>query len=371
MMGMAHFIVLIEGNMKKIIPARLLLIVFILGPLFGQWEPDQRLTFSSGNSIATPCNGRSVDVSGDTVHVVWMDNRETANSYEIYYKRSTDGGETWGPDMPLTNSSIPSLKMNPSIVVSDSIVHVVWEEGYWHYNYEIYYKRSTNNGTIWGDVVRLVYAPGSSTWASIAVWGSNVHIVWLDDRYGNPDLYYKCSTDGGETWRPEYRLTYSAVLMGTEYASIAVSGSTIHVVWNDFRLGNDEIYYKRSTDNGITWGPDIRLTYNNPLSSFMPSICASGSNVHIVWWQFKYSLDINYEIYYKRSTDGGETWGQDTRLTNALYTSEFPTVAVSGQKVHVVWDDDRDGGMEIYYKHNPTANPLKSPGFKSQSIRSQ
>jgi len=298
-----------------------------------------------------------------------MDDRD--GNFSIYYKRSTDGGETWGPDMPLTNSSIPSLKMNPSIVVSDSIVHVVWEEGYWHYNYEIYYKRSTNNGTIWGDVVRLVYAPGSSTWASIAVWGSNVHIVWLDDRYGNPDLYYKCSTDGGETWRPEYRLTYSAVLMGTEYASIAVSGSTIHVVWNDFRLGNDEIYYKRSTDNGITWGPDIRLTYNNPLSSFMPSICASGSNVHIVWWQFKYSLDINYEIYYKRSTDGGETWGQDTRLTNALYTSEFPTVAVSGQKVHVVWDDDRDGGMEIYYKHNPTANPLKSPGFKSQSIRSQ
>ena len=37
-------------------------------------------------------------------------------------------------------------------------------------------------------------------------------------------------------------------------------GATIHVVWHDDRDGNTEIYYKRSTDNGTTWGADTRLT---------------------------------------------------------------------------------------------------------------
>jgi len=34
----------------------------------------------------------------------------------------------------------------------------------------------------------------------------------------------------------------------------------------------------------------------------------------------------------------------------------YPSVAVSGSYVHVVWCDKRDGNWEIYYKHNPTGN---------------
>ncbi len=49
------------------------------------------------------------------------------------------------------------------------------------------------------------------------------------------------------------------------------------------------------------------------------------------------------EIYYKRSTDAGVSWGADTRLTNNTADSEYPSVAVSGSVVHVVWHDDRDG----------------------------
>jgi hypothetical protein len=75
--------------------------------------------------------------------------------------------------------------------------------------------------------------------------------------------------------------------------------------------------------------------------------------VHIVWQDLR---DGTYEIYYKQSTDGGVNWGEDLRLTNAIFTSQQPSVAVSDSVVHVVWFDDREMNEEIYYKRNPTGN---------------
>src|SRR5690606_25342735 len=103
-----------------------------------------------------------------------------------------------------------------------------------------------------------------------------------------------------------------------------------------------------------SWGADIRMT-NNPANSQFPSVASSGSAVHVVWWDFR---NTNDEIYYKRSSDGGVSWGADTRLTTSGAESQYPSVAVSGSVVHVVWNDDRDGNWEIYYKRGPTGNTV-------------
>lgn len=107
-----------------------------------------------------------------------------------------------------------------------------------------------------------------------------------------------------------------------------------------------EIYYRRSSDRGSTWGPDTRLT-TAPLPSARPSIAAAASELHVVWFDFR---DGNAEIYYKRSGDGGASWEPDTRLTFATGDSQHPTVSATDDAVHVLWFDDRDGNAEIYYK---------------------
>jgi hypothetical protein len=207
----------------------------------------------------------------------------------------------------------------------------------------------------WQPDVRLTndsassYTSLNNAWC-IAANGNVVHTVWYDNRDGNPEIYYKCSTDGGVTWGADTRLTNNTA--ESRYPYIAVSGSIVHTVWYDNRDGNDEIYYKRSTDGGVTWGADTRLT-NNTAYSNVPSIAVSGSIVHTVWQD---NRDGNYEIYYKRSTDGGVSWETDTRLTNNTAGSWYPSIAVSGSIVHTVWSDDRDGNDEIYYKRNPTGN---------------
>jgi hypothetical protein len=347
-------------KMKKIL--FLLLIVHCtmnIDNCFSQWQPDVRLTNDPANSLTSLNNAWCIVASGDVVHVVWFDNRD--GNYEIYYKRSTDGGVSWGADTRLTNNT--AVSEYPSVAVSGSVVHVVWDENR-DGNDEIYYKRSTDDGFSWGADTRLTNNTAQSWSPSVAVSGSVVHVVWSDNRDGNYEIYYKRSTDGGVSWGADTRLTINTA--SSVFPFVSVSGSVVHVVWRDNRDGNDEIYYKRSTDGGVSWGADTRLRINTA-DSWYPSVAVSGPVVHVVWHDWR---DGNEEIYYKRSTDGGVSWDADTRLTNDTAASGRPSVAVSGSVVHVVWHDDRDGNPEIYYKRDPTGNVIGIINISSEIPKS-
>ena len=310
-----------------------------------QWQPDVRLTNNSAVSWTSYNNAWNIAASGSVLHALWYDNRD--GNYEIYYKRSTDAGMSWGADTRLTNNS--ALSELPSVAVSGQVVHVAWEEQR-DGNREIYYKRSTDGGTSWGADIRLTNNSAGSIRPSVSASGSTVHVVWDDDRDGNREIYYKRSTDAGVSWGADVRLTNNSAESGAT-PSVSVSGSTVHVAWDDARDGNWEIYYKRSTNGGVSWGADVRLT-NDSGESGWASGAVSDSVVHVVWQDDR---DGNYEIYYKRSTDGGTSWEPDTRLTSNSAASEFPSVSVSGSTVHVVWHDNRDGNREIYYKTSTDA----------------
>jgi hypothetical protein len=169
------------------------------------------------------------------------------------------------------------------------------------------------------------------------------------------EIYFKRSRDGGTTWDLDTRLTFTPEI--SWFPCLAVSGSNLHVVWNDWRDGNAEVYYKRSTDGGTTWTPDTNLTQNTSWSG-SPTIAVSGSNVHLIFVDERFGYPNN-ELFYTSSADGGSTWAPEVRLTNADYASIYPSLIVSGSRLHVVWQDNRDSNganSEIYYKRNPTGN---------------
>jgi hypothetical protein len=355
-----------------------------------QWGDNIMLT-NYGSSVTSYNNAWCIATSGNVVHVVWYDKRNGGT--EIYYKRSTNEGISWGADTRLTNFT--GTSSNPSIAASGSVVHIVWNDDR-DGNLEIFYKRSTDSGITWGADTRLTNEAAVSQIPSVTVSGSTVHVVWYDERAGNSQIYYKRSSDAGVSWETDRRLeintnyskipsvaatgsnvhvvwyepniydnicyihstdggtTWGALTPLTDhiysavYPSLAVSNSVVHIVWMDARDGNMEIYYKRSSDGGGTWGPDTRLT-NNPVYSQYPSVTASGLVVHVVWVD-----GLNGKnIYYKRSSDGGLTWDSVTQLTNAT-SSYNPSVAVSGSAVYVVWTDRNLGSDNIYYKRNLT-----------------
>jgi Neuraminidase (sialidase) len=196
----------------------------------------------------------------------------------------------------------------------------------------------------WEPDVRLTNAPGYSMLDhnNIASSGDTVHVVWTDTRDGNYEIYYKRSTDGGSNWSTDFRLTNNTA--NSQYASIAVSGKYVHIVYEDSRTGNAKIYYRRSTNGGASWEPDRQLTNDTNVSIF-PSIAASGQILHVVWYD---NRDGNFEIYYKRSATGGTSWTADTRLTYNISESSYPSISISGSIVVVVWLDLRDGGLWRY-----------------------
>jgi hypothetical protein len=206
-----------------------LLVLFAFGTAFAQWQPDVRLTDESHTSeTATTNNAWCVAAVADTVHVVWWDNRD--GDPEIFYKRSLNNGSSWGDDTPLTSDS------------------------------------------------------GSSYYPSVAASVSRVHVVWQDTRQGQArsGVFYKRSQDNGGSWSSDLRLSQPDT--SADRPSVAVSGACVYAVWQDGRnYDNLEIYYRKSGDYGASWGgSSIRLT-NAAGSSSYPSVSSAGDNVYVVW----------------------------------------------------------------------------------------
>jgi hypothetical protein len=252
----------------------------------------------------------------------------------------------WQPDQRLTNDPhVSSTSGVWCVAAAGDTVHVVWTDNR-DGNDEIYYKCSTDGGATWGSDMRLTNEADQSSSPSIAVTDAVVHVAWWDHRDGNREIYYKRSTDGGATWGSDTRLTNAA--RDSDYPSVAAAGAVVHVVWREHRDGDLEVYYKRSTDGGASWDSDVRLT-NAAGSSSSASVAVSEAAVHVVWQD---NRDGSDETYYKRSTDGGATWSSDVRLTSDSGWSWNASVAAAGAVVHVVWQDVHSDHREIRYERS-------------------
>jgi hypothetical protein len=139
---------------------------------------------------------------------------------------------------------------------------------------------------------------------SIGVSDSNVHVTWYDIRDGREaEIYHKYSKDLGTTWSSDTRLTYDTA--HSFLSSVAVSGSNVHVVWwtdYDYDTLPAMIYYIRSTDGGESWKQEEWLTNVGAFAYPAPYIAAAGSKVHVIWMDDR--DDPNCEIYYKRNLTG-------------------------------------------------------------------
>ena len=318
--------------------AIILIFLSVCSSITSQWLPDVRFTNHPDSSLTSPNNARCIIASGSTIHAAWNDNRD--GNYEIYYKRSTDDGVTWGSDTRLTTDN--AVSQRPSLAVSGNFVHMVWNDRV--SNEEIYYKQSTNSGLTWGSGIRLTNDPNLSTYPSIAASSNLVVTAWGENRDGNYEIYYKSSTDYGITWGADTRLTNDAAV--SLQACVVFTGSTLHISWHDNRNSNDEVYYRRSTDGGQTWEAEVRIT-TLPGASFFASMHAAGNLVLIAWVE---NSDGNPEIYSRRSTDLGITWEANVRHTNNAAISIRPTVSITGSNIHLVYQDNVDGNDEIYYR---------------------
>jgi hypothetical protein len=306
----------------------------------GGWQAAQRLTWTSGNS---ECPAVAVNSSGH-IHMVWQDN--TSGNYEIYYKKSTNRGVTWTANQKLTSTS--GTSKNPAIAVDPSgYLHVVWQDDT-PGNMDIYYKKSTNGGASWTANQKLTSTSGVSRNPALVINASgHLHLFWEDNTPGNYEIYYKKSTNGGASWTANQRLTSTSGV--SECPAVAVNSSGhLHLFWAENTPGNYEIYYRKSTNGGTAWTVSKRLTFTSGVSKNPAVAVNSSGHLHLFW---KDNTSGGEEIYYKKSTDGGTTWTANQRLTYTAGVSDLPAIAVdSSGYLHLLWQDNTPGNYDIYYR---------------------
>jgi len=310
-------------------------------------------TFGSTKNLsnnAGESRSPQIAASGNNVYVVWVD-RTSGNSADILFKRSTDGGKTFGSTKNLSNNA--GFSSQAEIAASGNNVYVVWvDSGPGNFNVDVFFKRSTDRGDDFDRTKNLSNNAGGSFRPHVAAYGNNVYVVWEDNTPGNFDVFFKRSTDRGDDFDRTKNLSNNAgtsaeVEEGTG-PLIAVSGNNVYVAWEDNTPGNFgvnfDILFKRSTDGGKTFGSTKNLS-NNASFSLQSEIAASGNNVYVVWAD-------NSDILFKRSTDGGKTFGSTKNLSNNAGNSRSPQIAASGNNVYVVWSDRTPDNFDILFKRS-------------------
>ena len=202
---------------------------------------------------------------------------------------------------------------------------------------------------------------GESSGSQIAASGSSVYVVWQDNRHGNNDIFFNRSTDGGSTWlAADVRLDTDPAGSSHSFAlNIAATESAVYVTWMDYRNGQSDIYFNASADGGVTWlSADVRLDTDRAgaAGSLVPRIASERSSVYVTWIDERNGAS---DIYFNHSTDGGASWlASDVRLDTdpaGAAVSRGPEIAVSRGTVYVTWYDERNGGAgreDIYLNYS-------------------
>lgn len=237
-------------------------------------------------------------LAGDTLYVVAIDGARGTT----VFRRSTNRGATWFPVQDLG----PGWQ-RPQIFVQKNLVHVFTEVEL-PQAAEVAYSRSTEGGLSWTPMIYLSSDDSlNSAWPSLTGEDSlNLFLVWMDGKYSpyswTGDIFLRRSTDGGTSWAPEESLT---VEHRAHASDILAQGDTLHMVWEDERVDpgkNFELFYRMSTDRGVSWGSEVRLTYA-PGNSYGPRLSLSSDLLHLVWYDYRNdTTSVKSEVYYKQKT---------------------------------------------------------------------
>jgi hypothetical protein len=276
----------------------------------------------------------AVDPSdSDRVYVGWRQGvfRNATEKLKSTIAATNDGGKTFGAPVDLTDNRGGDY---PVITVDgQGVVHAA----YWTREYPpgdnpngdagpvrpIQYVRSTDNGQTFSPGRDIDPGNQQAPRPGVLVADPNSQAIYLawhaneeemnsrEDFEGDYEIFLRASLDGGESWGERKVLNddQGAVAPASQFhpnVSVAPNGR-VDVAWYDGRLspaapppsGEDEtgfqdVYYASSTDQGATFGPNLRITdrsidrsigvYSNRIDSKTNlGIASTDDEVYFAW----------------------------------------------------------------------------------------
>lgn len=311
-------------------------------------------SFNGGqNFIQIPFTDNTTGIIWHTDPVIGVDDSGYVHmliQYSTTYIRhylSKDGGLTWVDTTRVTPSSGVD---KPWMVINRNEVYVVWQQvsgttGIW-------FARSTNYG---------------ATFSSSRIWtrtgiaalcmdeNENLHLA-LVTSWPNGNVYYRKSTNYGQTWSAEVYLSDS--YYQTSYGdrapinSITAQGNIVFVTWVDSRNGDWDIMGVRSTDGGTSWSPRFivnDITTGGQCKGYAHFDRYGGLHVfyyHTPDWPT--SVNSYFSVRHRYSADGGVTFLPSVRISDtearshADFIGEYHILRSDSLYIYAIWADGRN-----------------------------
>src|SRR5262245_45596249 len=139
----------------------------------------------------------------------------------------------------------------------------------------------------------------------------------------------------------------------------AAFNNVVHLVYAQQGAGSDpgDVYYIRSTDNGVTFGPPLKLnTDATTRPQWQPNLSVSPTgSLLATWYDARESASCTrgslgapcYRMWSRKSNDNGATWLPDDMLSDVV----SPLPAQNDPGIQPAYAGDYDYGSAIITKH--------------------
>jgi hypothetical protein len=276
------------------------------------------------------------------VFVAWHVQGDTTGRVQVNYRMySPETG--WDSETGLVDNSASFSRS--AVMEASGSVHVVWLRATHLWTNQVMYRRFVQ-GEGWSEPVALTNTPQSeSNGLTIAEDDGSLHVVWRESDYSTYCNVYYRRYDPGAGWDS----VATCVNVGDDAwsPSVAVgSDGCVHVVFTMWADGDaNEIFYR-------CWSPTAGWdTTETPISSHdsihsgnADVACDDLGRVHVVWQDGR---DGGDEIYERVLTPGAG-WGDETPLTANENGDLYPHLISGTCGLHLVWENVR-----IRYMNQP------------------
>jgi hypothetical protein len=157
---------------------------------------------------------------------------------------------------------------------------------------------------------------------------------------GTGDLLYKKSSDQGATWGSSSVIATSISGQPLE-RSLYASANFVHTVFER----NEDLIYLRSTTNGDSWESEVTFHTGTTGQFYRMAFGGSGANVYVVYSRINNGSTAPFwrgQMYFRRSTDNGATWSAESEIYpngGSYESASRPNMAVNkdGSIIHICW----------------------------------
>jgi len=284
-----------------------------------------------------------ISASGNNVYIVWVDDNN-AGYREVLFRKSSDNGRSFETVSQLSKDNVDSF--NAEIDSYDSNVYVVWNEFQNNYSNNILFVESRKNGTVF-EVAKRFETANKYSYPKIAAFYDYNYVVWnaRNSKSIGEIFFEKISNDlNGSS--PDTRKMIAKYMVDGE-SKVSVSNNKVLIFWTADNSNNTTQVYSLKSDTDAKKFTNIQVLSKHYVDSSNVESAIRNNELFVIWQD---NISGNQEILLTRSRDGGNSFGNILNISNNYGTSECPSIAISKDKIHIVWEDDTLGNHEVFYK---------------------